>query len=54
MKKERMVSFFKDELIVGSYLSTFMFIVIGKFYYEEKKSLSVIIFNSFYFYNNIW
>lgn len=44
MKSERIVSFFKDELIVGSYLSTFMFIVIGKFYYEEKKSLSIIIF----------
>ena len=28
MKNERIVSFFKDELIVGSYLSTFMFIVV--------------------------
>ena len=44
MKNERIVSFFKDELIVGSYLSTFMFIIIGKFYYERKKSLSIIIF----------
>ena len=52
MKKERMVSFFKDELIVGSYLSTFIFIIIGKFYYEEKKSLSIIIFLILYFYNN--
>lgn len=43
MKNERIVSFFKDELIVGSYLSTFMFIIVGKFYYERKKSLSIMI-----------
>ena len=49
MKNERIVSFFKDELIVGSYLSTFMFIIIGKFYFEEKKYLSFIIFLIFLF-----
>ena len=36
MKNERIVSFFQDELIVGSYLSTFLFIIVGKFYFDEK------------------
>ena len=47
MKMERIVSFFKDELIVGSYLATFLFIVVGKFYYDEKKTLSIALFAIF-------
>ncbi len=44
MKNERIVSFFKDELIVGSYLFTFIFIIFGKFYNEKKEAISIIIF----------
>ena len=48
MKNERIVSFFQDELIVGSYLSTFLFIIVGKFYFDEKKYLSIILFLIFF------
>lgn len=48
MKNERIVSFFQDELIVGSYLSTFLFIIVGKFYFDEKKNLSIILFLIFF------
>tara|TARA_A100000164_G_C21872761_1_gene756085 strand:+ start:109 stop:1356 length:1248 start_codon:yes stop_codon:yes gene_type:complete len=48
MKNERIVSFFKDELIVGSYLMTFLFIIVGKFYNDEKKTLSIILFLIFF------
>ena len=47
MKNERIISFFKDELIVGSYLSTFLFIIVGKFYFDEKYS-SIILFLIFF------
>ena len=30
MKNERIVSFFKDELIVGSFIASFLFIIFGK------------------------
>ena len=48
MKNERIVSFFQDELIVGSYLSTFLFIIVGKFYFDEKKYSSIILFLIFF------
>tara|TARA_A100001015_G_scaffold294878_1_gene373164 strand:- start:526 stop:1773 length:1248 start_codon:yes stop_codon:yes gene_type:complete len=48
MKNERIVSFFKDELIVGSYLATFLFIIVGKFYNDEKKTLSIVLFLIFF------
>ena len=48
MKNERIISFFKDELIVGSYLSTFLFIIVGKFYFDEKKYSSIILFLIFF------
>tara|TARA_E500000178_G_scaffold342408_1_gene387596 strand:+ start:1271 stop:2530 length:1260 start_codon:yes stop_codon:yes gene_type:complete len=48
MKNERIVSFFQDELIVGSYLSTFLFIIVGRFYFDEKKNLSIILFLIFF------
>ena len=48
IKNERIVSFFKDELIVGSYLATFLFIIVGKFYNDEKKTLSIILFLIFF------
>jgi len=41
----RIVSFFKDELIVGSYLATFLFIIFGKFYSQKKFTLSLILFS---------
>ena len=47
MKNERIVSFFKDELIVGSFLASFLFIVFGKFYYENKVILSSFLFAIF-------
>tara|TARA_B100000989_G_scaffold291319_1_gene265658 strand:- start:19 stop:1266 length:1248 start_codon:yes stop_codon:yes gene_type:complete len=48
MKNERIVSFFKDELIVGSYLATFLFIIVGKFYNDEKITLSIVLFLIFF------
>ncbi len=47
MKNERIVSFFKDELIVGSFLASFLFIIFGKFFNEDKKILSAILFTIF-------
>ena len=47
MKNERIVSFFKDELIVGSFLASFLFIIFGKFFNENKKILSAILFTIF-------
>ena len=47
MKNERIVSFFKDELIVGSFLASFLFIIFGKFYYENKVILSLFLFAIF-------
>ena len=44
MKNERIVSFFKDELIVGSFLASFLFIIFGKFFYENKIILSTFLF----------
>jgi O-antigen ligase len=44
MINERIVSFFKDELIVGSYLATFLFIIFGKFYSKNNLVLSLILF----------
>ncbi len=44
MKNERIVSFFKDELIVGSFLASFLFIIFGKFFYEDKIILSAFLF----------
>jgi O-antigen ligase len=44
MKNERIMSFFKDELIVGSFLATFLFIIFGKFYDSNKTFLSFILF----------
>ncbi len=43
MKNERIVSFFKDELIVGAFLFSFMFIVTFSLL-EEKKFKSAFIF----------
>ena len=45
MKNERIISFFKDELIVGSYLATFLFIIFGKFYSNGKLILPLILFS---------
>ena len=47
MKNERIVSFFKDELIVGSFLASFLFIIFGKFFNENKTILSAILFTIF-------
>ena len=47
MKNERIVSFFKDELIVGSFLASFLFIIFGKFFNENKKILSATLFTIF-------
>lgn len=47
MKNERIVSFFKDELIVGSFLASFLFIIFGKFFNEDKTVLSAILFTIF-------
>ena len=47
MKNERIVSFFKDELIVGSFLASFLFIIFGKFFNEDKKILSAVLFTIF-------
>ena len=47
MKNERIVSFFKDELIVGSFLASFLFIIFGKFFDENKTVLSAILFTIF-------
>ena len=49
MKNERIVSFFKDELIVGSFLGTFLFILFGKFYNDDKVILSILLFSIFAF-----
>jgi len=49
MKNERIVSFFKDELIVGSFIATFLFIIIGKLYDDNKIFLSLILFSFFSF-----
>ncbi len=47
MKNERIISFFKDELIVGSFLASFLFIIFGKFFNENKTILSAILFTIF-------
>ena len=47
MKNERIVSFFKDELIVGSFIASFLFIIFGKFFNENKKILSATLFAIF-------
>tara|TARA_B100001093_G_scaffold104345_1_gene96521 strand:- start:191 stop:1330 length:1140 start_codon:yes stop_codon:yes gene_type:complete len=47
MKNERIVSFFEDELIVGSFLASFLFIIFGKFFNENKTILSAILFTIF-------
>tara|TARA_Y100000766_G_scaffold277673_1_gene283409 strand:- start:290 stop:1546 length:1257 start_codon:yes stop_codon:yes gene_type:complete len=47
MKNERIVSFFKDELIVGSFLGTFLFILFGRFYNDDKVILSILLFSIF-------
>lgn len=49
MKNERIVSFFKDELIVGSFIATFLFITIGKLYDDNKIFLSLVLFSFFSF-----
>ena len=49
MKNERIVSFFKDELIVGSFLGTFLFILFGRFYNDDKVILSILLFSIFAF-----
>ena len=49
MKNERIVSFFKDELIVGSYLATFLFIIFGKFFDQNKFIFAFILFAIFSF-----
>ncbi len=49
LKNERIVSFFKDELIVGSFLGTFIFIIFGKFYEDNRIILSITLFSIFAF-----
>ena len=55
MKNERIVSFFKDELIVGSFLASFLFIIFGKFFNENKKDIiGYFIYDIFSEYINYW
>ncbi len=43
MKNERIVSFFKDELIVGNFLFAFLFIIVG-YLFAEKRFKEAVIF----------
>ncbi len=43
MKSERIVSFFKDELIVGNFLYAFLFIIVGSLIAEKKFKLAISI-----------
>tara|TARA_B110001450_G_C17666740_1_gene499900 strand:- start:2509 stop:3771 length:1263 start_codon:yes stop_codon:yes gene_type:complete len=43
MKNERIVSFFKDELIVGSFLFAFLFPVVGTLIVNNKKNIGLTL-----------
>lgn len=43
MKNERVVSFFKDELIVGSYIFGFFFPIIGYYLYKKKQHYAFLL-----------
>ena len=43
MKNERIVSFFKDELIVGSFLFAFLFIIIGSLIFDNRIKIAFLI-----------
>lgn len=43
MKNERIVSFFKDELIVGSFLFAFLFIIVGSLIFDNKIKIAFLI-----------
>ena len=46
----RIVSFFKDEAIIGSFVNGFIFILIGFLFENYKKKTSLTIFLFFHFY----
>ena len=43
MKNERIVSFFKDELIVGNFLFAFLFIIIGSLIFDSRTKMAFLI-----------
>ena len=43
MKNERIVSFFKDELIVGSFLFAFLFIIVGSLIFDKRIKIAFIV-----------
>lgn len=43
MPNERVVSFFKDELIVGSFLLAFLFPIVGTLIFNNKKNIGIIL-----------
>ena len=45
----RIVSFFKDEAIIGSFVNGFIFILVGFLFENYKKKIFLTIFSSFHF-----
>ena len=43
MKNERIVSFFKDELIVGNFLFAFLFIIVGSLIFDKRIKIAFLI-----------